>query len=68
MTLTTMMSLEKKLPSGKFLRIQKLYIVALDKIQSVTGNEKAVGKLKIPVSKGYREELMKIINRQLIKK
>ncbi|HEY0609416.1 MAG TPA: LytTR family DNA-binding domain-containing protein [Chitinophaga sp.] len=68
MTLATMRSLEEQLPAGKFPRIQKSYIISLEKIQSLTGNEVTVGNEKIPVSKSYKDELMKIIDQRLIKK
>ena len=68
MTLTSMKSLEEQLPAGKFLRVQKSYIVAIDKIQSLAGNEIIIEKHKIPVSKNYKDELMVIIDKNLIKK
>ena len=68
MTLTTMRALEEQLPAGKFLRIQKSYIVAVDKIQSFTGNEITVGIEKIPVSKSYKDALMQLIDKRLLKK
>ena len=68
MTLTSMRSLEEQLPAGKFLRVQKSYIVAIDKIQSLAGNEIIIEKHKIPVSKNYKDELMVIIDKNLIKK
>jgi DNA-binding LytR/AlgR family response regulator len=68
MTLTPMRSLEEQLPAGKFLRIHKSYIVALGKIRSLAGNEITVGPARIPVSKNYKDDLMKIIDGKLIKK
>ncbi|RAJ83678.1 DNA-binding LytR/AlgR family response regulator [Chitinophaga dinghuensis] len=68
LTLTTMKSVEEQLPSGKFLRIQKSFIVAVNKIQSLSGNEITIGTHKIPVSKNYKEELMQLIDKHLIKK
>jgi len=68
MTLTSMKSLEEQLTAGKFLRVQKSYIVAIDKIQSLSGNEIIIEKQRIPVSKNYKEELMAIIDKKLIKK
>jgi DNA-binding LytR/AlgR family response regulator len=68
MTLTPLRSLEEKLPAGNFLRVHKSYIVAIGKIRSVTGNEIAVGQGKIPVSKNYKDQLMKIIDEKLIRK
>jgi DNA-binding LytR/AlgR family response regulator len=68
MTLTPMRSLEEQLPARGFLRIHKSYIVAISKIRSLNGNEVTVGQAKIPVSKNYKDELMKIIDEKLIRK
>jgi DNA-binding LytR/AlgR family response regulator len=68
MTLTPMRSLEEQLPAGYFLRIHKSYIVAIGKIRSLSGNEVTVGQTRIPVSKNYKDELMKIIDGKLIRK
>jgi DNA-binding LytR/AlgR family response regulator len=68
MTLTAMRSLEEQLPAGKFLRIHKSYIVAIGKIRSLIGNEVAIGQTRIPVSRNYKDGLMKIIDRKLIRK
>jgi DNA-binding LytR/AlgR family response regulator len=63
-----MRSLEEPLPAGKFLRIHKSYIVAIGKIRSLAGNEVTIGQTRIPVSKNYKDDLMKIIDGKLIKK
>lgn len=66
-TLQTMKSLDQKLPSNLFKRIHRSYIVALDKITAIEGNmveviEKDKPKL-IPIGKLYRDELLKIIEK-----
>jgi DNA-binding LytR/AlgR family response regulator len=68
MTLTAMRSIEEQLPAGKFLRIHKSYIVAIGKIRSLIGNEVAIGQTRIPVSRNYKDGLMKIIDGKLIRK
>ncbi|WP_212003288.1 LytTR family DNA-binding domain-containing protein [Chitinophaga sp. HK235] len=68
MTLATMKSVEEQLPPGRFMRIQKSFIVAVNKIQSLSGNEVTIGTYKIPVSKIYKEELMQLIDKHLIKR
>lgn len=68
MTLTPMRSLEEQLPSGDFLRVHKSYIVATGKIRKLSGNEITVGQAKIPVSKNYKDAVMKIIEDRLLKK
>ena len=68
MTLTPLRALEEQLPPGKFLRVQKSYIAAIEKIQSLSGNEITIEKHRLPLSRSAKEELMKIIDRRLIKK
>jgi DNA-binding LytR/AlgR family response regulator len=68
MALITIRSLEEQLPSKKFLRIHKSYIISLDKITALRGNEVVIGTQKIPVGKNYKEDLLKIVNDRLIGK
>jgi DNA-binding LytR/AlgR family response regulator len=66
-TLQTMKSLEDRLPNGRFKRIHRSYIVAMDKITAIEGNmvevlEKDKPKL-LPIGKNYRDELLEMIDR-----
>lgn len=65
-TLQTMKSLEEKLPQNQFKRIHRSYIINLDKIKSVVGNnvELLIGneKSKLPIGKNYKDDLLDIIN------
>lgn len=67
-TLQTMKSLEDKLPSAKFRRIHRSYIVSMDKIMAIEGNmvevmEKDKPKL-LPIGKNYRDELLELIEKK----
>jgi DNA-binding LytR/AlgR family response regulator len=66
-TLQTMKSLEDRLPAGRFKRIHRSYIVAMDKISAIEGNmvevlEKDKPKL-LPIGKNYRDELLELIEK-----
>lgn len=66
-TLHTMKSLESKLPDHIFKRIHRSYIVNIGAIDAIVGNmielkEKSQVK-HIPIGKNYREELLKVINK-----
>ena len=66
-TLQTMKSLEDRLPKGRFKRIHRSYIVAMDKIMAIEGNmievmEKDKPKL-LPIGKNYRDELLDLIEK-----
>jgi len=53
--------LEHSLPPGKFIRVHKSYIVALDKITAVYGNTIEIGQKEIPIGKSYKANFFKKI-------
>lgn len=65
-TLQTMKSLEAKLPSNRFQRIHRSYIVGVGQIQAVVGNMVEViekGQAKhLPIGKNYRDDILAIVN------
>jgi DNA-binding LytR/AlgR family response regulator len=60
-TLMTMKSIEELLPTADFLRIHKTYIVALQKVRAIEGNQVNMGKKKLPISRQRRNEILDII-------
>jgi DNA-binding LytR/AlgR family response regulator len=61
LSLNTMKKLEVDLPSHQFIRIHKSYIIAIEKIEVLEGNQIVIGKVKLPIGASYREEVMKRI-------
>lgn len=61
LSLYTMKKLETQLPKEQFIRIHKSYIVSIDKIEVLEGNQVVIGKMKLPIGASYREEVMKRI-------
>jgi two-component system LytT family response regulator len=57
LSLNTMKNLEVELPENQFIRIHKSYIVAIDKIEILEGNQIVIGKNKLPIGASYREEV-----------
>jgi two-component system, LytTR family, response regulator len=55
MTLQSFSKLEESLPSRKFCRVHKSFIVSLDKIKSIERNVIVIADKRIPVSNTYRE-------------
>ena len=55
LSLTSLKSLEEKLPSKKFMRVHRSFIVSLDKINSITRNSLQIGKVNITVGDQYKE-------------
>jgi len=61
LTLQTFSDLEKELPSNKFCRVHKSYIISIDKIISIERNRIKIGESLIPISDSYREKLYNLI-------
>ncbi|QIX63274.1 response regulator transcription factor [Hymenobacter lutimineralis] len=59
-TYLRMSRVEDQLPPSRFIRIQKSYIVRLDAIRAISGNEVELYDLpeKLPVGKQYKEALL----------
>lgn len=55
MTLQSFAKIEESLPSKKFCRVHKSFIVAIDKIKSVERGVILIGDKRIPVSNTYKE-------------
>lgn len=68
LTLSTIHALEEQLPSDQFLRVQKSYIVSIGKIQSVNALEVTIGQHTIPVSKNYKDQLLSLVDKKLLRK
>lgn len=54
--------LEEKLPTDKFLRIHRSFIVALNKIQAFSASAVEVGKSEIPIGRFYKNEVLQVLN------
>lgn len=52
---------EDSLPKTEFVRVHRSYIVAMDKLNTVTKKIVAIGSRDIPVSDNYRDKLFSLI-------
>lgn len=55
LSLTSLKSLEEKLPAKRFMRIHRSFIVALDKINSISRGSVNIDKINIAVGEQYKE-------------
>ena len=60
--LSTMKAFEKELPSDRFLRIHKSYIINLDKVERFTSKTVEVKGMSIPLSRNKKSELSDALN------
>jgi two-component system response regulator LytT len=61
-SLTTMKSLEERLPPSSFMRIHRSFIVSLDKISVISKSTVRIGKIFIPITGPYKESFRKFID------
>ncbi len=59
---STMKDVEMKLPSSKFLRVHRSYIIPLEKITVLDENSVLIGEKTIPIGKSYKEVFMSRLN------
>ncbi len=55
MTITEAIDL---LPTDQFMRVHKSYIVSLDRIEKIERHQLTIGKVQVPLSGSYRDELL----------
>jgi two-component system, LytTR family, response regulator len=46
------------LPADQFMRVHKSYIVALNRIEKIERHQLTIGKVQVPLSGSYRDELL----------
>jgi DNA-binding LytR/AlgR family response regulator len=59
---STLKSIEEKLPTNKFIRVHRSYIVALSKIDFIQEGVISIGKSSIPVAETYKAALNRKLN------
>lgn len=57
--------LEESLPREQFLRIHRSFIVNLEKIDAYSATDVEIGKLSIPIGRNYKNDVMKILARNI---
>jgi len=67
-TLLTIKELEEKLPAQQFIRIHHSYIVPLNKVAEMQGNQLQIGKHTLPVGDAYKKTFLNSIEKYIMKK
>lgn len=61
-TRMSMKTIEEQLPSQKFIRIHKSYIVSIDHVTAIRKNSVFIGAMELPVGESYRDAITSITN------
>ncbi|MCS3795262.1 LytR/AlgR family response regulator transcription factor [Niastella sp. OAS944] len=68
-TYLTFHSIETHLPASRFIKTHKSYIVAANKVESIEGNDIAIGSYHVPISRTERETvLQQLIQNRLLRR
>jgi two-component system LytT family response regulator len=59
----SMKSIEEQLPSNKFVRIHKSYLISIDSIKAIRKNSVFIKDKELPVGETYREAVEKLVSR-----
>jgi two-component system LytT family response regulator len=59
--LDSLLNLEKSLPSDKFLRVHKSFIINIDHVKSHFGNTIEISGKEIPIGRVYKERILKTL-------
>ena len=62
LSLMSMKGLEETLPSTKFIRIHRSFIIQKSKIDSISKNRVTIGNKELPVGESYKQEFNKVID------
>ncbi len=63
LSLTSMKNMEELLPSEKFMRVHRSFIVALDHIDSVSKNVIQTGPHQIAVGDNYKDQFLEFLSK-----
>ncbi len=66
LSLSTLKLLETKLPSEKFIRVHRSFIVNLEKIETIERSRIVFGKKYIPVGEQYKEKFQKFLDKNFL--
>ncbi|MBS1660225.1 MAG: response regulator transcription factor [Bacteroidetes bacterium] len=64
----TLKSLENQLPTNSFIKVHQSYIVNFTKITAIDGNQVLVQDQSLPVSRNFRDRLMRMIEERMLKR
>jgi len=66
-TLLTIKEIHEKLPAGRFIRIHNSYVVPINKIDRVEGNEIYINQHKLPIGDVYKKAFLNAIEKHIIR-
>jgi DNA-binding LytR/AlgR family response regulator len=66
LSLNTLRALESKLPSDRFMRVHRSFIVNLDQIETIDRSRIVFGDTYVPISDQYREKFQEFLDKNFL--
>jgi DNA-binding LytR/AlgR family response regulator len=66
-TLQTMRNMEASLPTDRFVRIHRSFIVSKNRIEAIQNNAVIIGQKQLPIGKNYKELVQTIVSNARLK-
>jgi two-component system, LytTR family, response regulator LytT len=66
LSLSSMKAIEEKLPSERFMRVHRSFIVNLQRVETIERSRIVFGKTWIPVSDQYKEKFQQFLDRNFL--
>lgn len=60
---SSLKAIEQEVPSSKFLRIHKSYLISVDSITSIRKNSVFIGDMELPVGETFREDVERLMRK-----
>lgn len=61
---SSLKAIEPELPSGRFIRIHKSYLVAIAEITAIRKNSVFLKEMELPIGETFKEEIEKFLNKK----
>lgn len=58
----TLKNIAQLIPNSDFIRIHKSYIISINSIQYIEGNQVKIGEVNLPIGLTYKEKLLQILD------
>lgn len=66
LSLLSLKNLEGKIPTDRFMRVHRSYIIALDKISAISNNVIIINNTNIPVGEMYKDDFYRFLERRTL--
>lgn len=68
MAYLTLKGIESQLPVTDFMKIHQSFLVPVGKIEAIEGNQVSIKNKLLPISRNYREAVMRLVDQRLLRR